>query len=238
MRGPSSRPTLSPAGIPGLAFALSPPACPEQRPFHTRVPMSRAFSDSEASGLRGQGLCRVSHKQPRPWLAWENEGPGPGTRREGPVGWGRPGISRAFGGLCGEPGRSRRARPAAQGSVTPWAWGGGGAGKAAAGWESGLVSCLEGKGPAEGSGGSSRQAHPCLSPSLFSLLLEKRGNCEPGWGWEVGLDGAPKLEEVALGVGPHLPLCPTPRAHFPKSSLPSLFFLKLSQNSSRKAPAS
>lgn len=34
-------------------------------------------------------------------------------------------------------------------------------------------------------------AHPCLSPSLFSLLLEKRGNCEPrvgrtGWGPQIG----------------------------------------------------
>lgn len=167
MRGPSSRPTLSPAGIPGLAFALSPPACPEQRPFHTRVPMSRAFSDSEASGLRGQGLCRVSHKQPRPWLAWENEGPGPGTRREGPVGWGRPGISRAFGGQCGEPGRSRRARPAAQGSVTPWAWGGGG-GRQSCSWLGIGAGFLSGR---EGARRGERGQQQTGTPLPFSLPL-------------------------------------------------------------------
>ena len=54
----------------------------------------------------------------------------------------------------------------------------------------------------------------------------------PGWG---GRDGGPKLEEVALGVGPHLPLCPTPWAHSIRSSPLSFFFLKLSQNPFQKA---
>lgn len=100
------------------------------------------------------------------------------------MGWGRPwdklGLRGQSRGAKGA-GAESQGPPAAEGSVTPWA--GlevvGRGGKAAAGWESGLVSCLEGKGPAEGSGGSSRQAHPCLSPALSSLLLEKRGNCEP-----------------------------------------------------------
>lgn len=44
-------PAPSPSGWdsrPG--FCPFPPACPEQRPFHTLVPVSLAFSDSEASG--------------------------------------------------------------------------------------------------------------------------------------------------------------------------------------------
>lgn len=106
----------------------------------------------------------------------------------------------------------------------------GGGGQAAAGWESGLVSCLEGKGPAEGSGGrSSRQAHPSLSPSLSSLL-ETRGNREP----RVGRAGrVPELEEVALGAAPltDSPLCPTPWARSAlKSSAPWPFFLTFSNS--------
>lgn len=111
------------------------------------------------------------------------------------MGWGRPRGKLGLRGRSRGAGAESQGPPAAEGSVTPWARiGGGGGGKAAAGWESGLVSCLEGKGPAEGSGGSSRQAHPCLSPSHTSLLLEKRGNCEPrvgqaGLGPQVGRGG-------------------------------------------------
>lgn len=35
------------------------------------------------------------------------------------------------------------------------------------------------EGARRGERGQRSQAHPCLSPSLSSLLLEKQGNCEP-----------------------------------------------------------
>ena len=85
-------------------------------------------------------------------------------------------------------------------------WSGGDGGKAAAGWESGLVSCLEGKGPAEGSGGSAARHTPAFLPPSPPFCWKSKVIVNPGWG---GLDEGPKLEEVALGVGLQLPLCPT-----------------------------
>lgn len=216
MRGPSSRPTLSPVGIPGLAFALSPAACPEQRLFHTRVPMSRAFSDSEASGLRGQGLCRVSHKQPRPWLAWENEGPGPGTRREGPMGWGRPGISRAFGGQCGEPGRSRRARPAAQGSLTPWAWGGeGGQAKLQLAGNRGWFPVWKGRGPQRGAGAAADRHTPAFLPPSSPFCWKSEVIVSRGGGGRSGWMGPPSSKRWPWGLGRIYPFVPLPGLTFP-----------------------
>lgn len=113
--------------------------------------------------------------------------------------WGRPREKPGLlGAVAEEPEWSRRAP---ERSVTPWAWagGGGGGGKAAAGWESGLVSCLEGKGPAEGSGGSAARHTPAFLPPSSPFCWKSKVIVNPGWG---GLDEGPKLEEVALGVGP------------------------------------
>lgn len=198
--------------------------------------MFRAFCDSESSGLGGEGFCQISHKQFHPGLAWENEGRGPGPRRRG-LSWGCPGISPVFGGQLRGARAELQGRAGCPGECDSvglgWRLGRGwGVRQAAAGWESGLVSCLEGKGPAEGSGGSSRQAHiPAFSPPSSPFYWKSEVIVSPGWG---GLDGDPKLEEVALRVGPHLRLCPTPWAHSPKSSFPSLFF-KLSRNPSQKS---
>lgn len=69
-------------------------------------------------------------------------------------------ICQALGAIAEESGRSRRARPAAGLSVTPRSRGMGVGDSPAAGWDSGLVSCLEGKGPGEGIRASNSQAHP------------------------------------------------------------------------------
>lgn len=127
-----------------------------------------------------------------------------GRPRDKPGLWG-PVLRRSRGGAAQGPARCRGECD----SVGP-GWRGG---KAAAGWESGLVSCLEGKGPAEGSGGSSRQAHPCLSPSP-PFCWKSEVTVSPGWG---GLDGGPKLDEVALGVGLRYPFVPLPGLTLPSS---------------------
>lgn len=149
----------------------------------------------------------------RAWPAWGSRGE-VWDLGEGPVILSSAGFCQALGAVAEESGRSRKARPAAGLSVTPPARGGGLGDSPAAGWDPGLVSCLEGKGPAEGSRASSSHAHPCASLSFSSLLLEKRGNCEP----RVGLAGwGPALEGVTLGVGPHYRL--TPLSHSLGSSL-------------------
>lgn len=169
MRGPSSRPPLPPVGIPGLAFALSPQACPEQRPFHTRVPVPRAFSDSEVSGLRGEGLCRILNKQPRLGLAWENEGPAPGTRREGPVSWGCPGISPAFRGQLGGAGAEPLGPAGCPGECDSvglgWGWRGG---RQSCSWLGIGAGFLSGR---EGARSGERGQQQTGTPLLFSLPL-------------------------------------------------------------------
>lgn len=137
------------------------------------------------------------------------------------MGWGRPRGKSGLRGRSRGAGAESQGQPAAEGSVTPWArvWGGG--------WQScswlgiGFLSGREGA--RRGERGQQQQAHPCLSPSHTSLLLEKRGNCEPrvgraGLGPQIGRGGPGGWAEFtplsrSLGsLSPH------------KSSAPSLFF--------------
>lgn len=69
-------------------------------------------------------------------------------------------ICQALGAIAEESGRSCWARPAAGLSVTPRSRSRGVGDSPAAGWDPGLVSCMEGKGPREGIRASSSQAHP------------------------------------------------------------------------------
>lgn len=124
----------------------------------------------------------------------EAQGPGGGACELGPP----PGEARPFGGHRGGTGVEPLG-PGAECDSVGLGWRGGGGGKAAAGWESGLVSCLEGKGPAEGSGGSAARHTPAFLPPSPPFCWKSKVIVNPGWG---GLDEGPKLEEVALGVGP------------------------------------
>lgn len=92
--------------------------------------------------------------------------------------WGRPREKPGLlGAIAEEPEWSRWAP---ERSVTPWAWGGGGRWWQSCSWLGIGAGFLSGReGARRGERGQRSQAHPCLSPSLSSLLLEKQGNCEP-----------------------------------------------------------
>lgn len=93
-------------------------------------------------------------------------------------------ICQALGAIAEESGRSRRARPAAGLSVTPRSRGRGVGDSPAAGWDPGLVSCLEGKGPRRGDQGQQQPG----TPLTFSLSLsppfcwKSEVIVSPGWG--------------------------------------------------------
>ena len=113
--------------------------------------------------------------------------------------WGRPREKPGLlGAVAEEPEWSRRAP---ERSVTPWAWAGGGAvvAKLQLAGNRGWFPVWKGMGPAEGSGGSAARHTPAFLPPSPPFCWKSKVIVNPGWG---GLDEGPKLEEVALGVGP------------------------------------
>lgn len=118
--------------------------------------------------------------------------------------------------------------------MTPWAWGGGGAKLQLAG-NRGWFPVWKGRGRQRGAGTAPKRHTPAFLPPSPPFCWKSEVIVRPGWG---GLDRGPKLEELALGIGPHLPFRLIPWAHYPLKSLPPSLFLKLSQNSSQEFPAS
>lgn len=90
-------------------------------------------------------------------------------------------ICQALGAIAEESGRSRRAKPAAQLSVTPRSQGRGWGGGQPCSWLGPGAGFLSGReGARRGDQGQQQSGTPLtFSLSFSSLLLEKRGNCEP-----------------------------------------------------------
>lgn len=90
-------------------------------------------------------------------------------------------ICQALGAIAEESGRSRRAKPAAGLSVTPQSRGREWGGRQPCSWlgpGTGFLSVREGA--RRGDQGQQQPGTPLtFSLSFSSLLLEKRGNCEP-----------------------------------------------------------
>lgn len=113
--------------------------------------------------------------------------------------WGVPGRSPAFGGASAEERGGAAGRPAAPGCVTPWVWGGGA--KLQLAGNRGWFPVWKGRGPQRGAGAAAARRHtPAILPPSSPFCWKSEVIVSLGW---VGLDGAPKLEEVALGDGPH-----------------------------------